>query len=224
MGNDLINLKLKTCLTPQNLAHVEKGNETLLKTKQGLDKLGISFFLIHGNLLGVIRDGHLIPFEGGDIDVATFVNPLEIGEERMKKVFEEIPGLRWRRLEGPVEVEGVYVSCLYLFGPWPISIEFWSRVPGTGRVRTYGSKLWCPAHCFDTMKEIEFLGKTFKVPGYYEDLLRWNYGKRWRIQSRMDHKNRKRRWVKCDINGIPEQPLIVTGSVPGFYLGTWDIG
>ena len=202
-------------LSEQNKQRLKNSEESLLLVKKVLDNLGIDFFITHGGLIGLVRDGHLIPYDT-DLDVATFVNPKEIGIEKIKNAFKK-EGV-YRCWQGPFR-PFLQTFGIYLKTPTVSDVEFWIKIPEENKVRTFDAGVWCPLDYFNSYKEIDYLGTKFKIPEKAEELLEWNYGPNWRIPCVLDTWERKRRWLKCDENGEPFRPFQVLDVPPSFYRG-----
>ena len=200
--------------------NILRGSESLLKTKEIFDEMGINFFLIHGTLLGVYRDGFLCPHEVpncsiGDIDVASFD---EMPDDKFAKFTEivEKHGLKMLQISAK-EYNGSRLVAAYIRGThWYIGIEFWVRLPDNKTVMTYDGLVTCPSKFFDSFKEINYLGKMFNIPGDTEGFLEYNYGESWRTHCVQAIVGDKRVWVKCDLSGDIIKPVEVMDTISGF--------
>ena len=200
--------------------NILRGSESLLKTKEIFDEMGINFFLIHGTLLGVYRDGFLCPHEVpncsiGDIDVASFD---EMPDDKFDKFTEivEKHGLKMFQISAK-EGDGFRVVGAYIRGThWYVGIEFWSRLSDKENVMTYDGLLKCPSKFFDSFKEIKYLGQIFNIPRDTEGFLEHNYGESWRTHCVQAIVDNKRAWVKCDLSGDIIKPVEVMDTISGF--------
>jgi len=95
--------------------------KSLREIKKILDKIEIRYWLDHGTLLGVVRDGKLIPWDT-DIDIGIF-------HSEAKKVIKKIPELEKKGYKVDVTDSSIYLSKL------PIAI-------GLGFYRTEKDKAW----------------------------------------------------------------------------------
>jgi len=205
------------------LRAILNGSESLLKAKEVLDDMGIDFFLIHGTLLGLYRDGYPCPYESpsgmGDIDLASFDDMPKSRFKEFTQIVEKHGLVMYSISERPVGdtwgTAGAYIRGT----PWYIGIEFWKKMPEEEKVVTYDGLLTCPSKFFETFKEINYLGKKFKIPVGTEGFLEYNYGKSWKIPCVQALANGRRVWVKCDLNGEFLEPLEIMDDISGFYKG-----
>lgn len=147
----------------------------LQTTKDLFDKCGLRFYLIFGTLLGAVRDHGLIK---GDEDVDVYVDSEELLRRSLPFLYEN--GLKVCRIN-----EHYYYSFhtdnksyidVYIRGKLPLSI--W--------------RLWCDRINFAVIPrmyirkhdKIEFLGIECLCPHKPERVLRYWYGKTWRIPIR----------------------------------------
>lgn len=151
-------------------ATVAKNN--LLDFKRIMDNENIVFCIMHGTLLGAIREKGFI---GHDIDIDTCV----LDEQ---KLIEAIPmldreGLKLCRYE-PTGIysfirNGVYIDVYIVNELKGIMNPFYVR---------YLYKV-IPRKFFKNLKTMEFLGETFTIPNHTLQLLEFWYGKNWRIPT-----------------------------------------
>jgi len=202
-----------------------KGTQSLLKVKEILDDMGIKFFLIHGTLLGIVRDGFLLPHDalfgaGGDIDVASFNEMPDYMFGEFIRIVQK-HGCKMFQIESQ-EWEGYRVVAAYIRGellPWPIGIEFWKKIPGD-KFLTYDQLKTIPSDYCEELIEIEYMGKTFNIPKNYDKFLEYNYGKSWRIPATFAIVNGKRVWAECDYDGNIIKPINVLEETNSFFLGS----
>ena len=195
------------------------GSESLLRMKDVLDEMKISFFLIHGTLLGLYRDGHLCAHETpsgmGDIDVASFDEMPNSRFGEFTRVVEK-HGLKMFQIDSK-EGYGKRTVGAYIRGtPWYLGIEFWKRIPEKNIVVTYDGLATCPSKFFETFKEINYLGRKFKIPGDTEGFLEYNYGKNWKTRCVQALADGKKVWVKCDIDGEFLDPIQIIDDISEF--------
>jgi len=148
-------------------------SENLLDFKEVLDKYKVTFVTIFGALLGIIREGNFISCDT-DVDVACF-NELGCHDHwQLKKVKEEL-------IKKGFDV--VSSDVCYLHNDFFIrngeKIEIWwfDRIDEEW---IFGDTIRYPAHYFDNLDEINFLGTKFKIPNNVEKFLELTYGRNWR--------------------------------------------
>lgn len=146
---------------------MDVAQRNLLAIKEILDSRGIRFWLCFGTLLGVYRNGALIPWDG-DSDLVIYV-------EDMLKFF---------RCESLFEQQGFKFSnvCIYrdhehtdiiFFYPDPLRVD--KRVSGPFQI---------DATAFDITNTIQFLGQEWRILSDPERWLRYIYGDNWRTPIR----------------------------------------
>lgn len=147
--------------------------ETLLKeAKRILDQLGLTFFLRHGTCLGAVRDHSFIPWDD-DLDFGSVIGLHGLTEEIVHETAAEFRKHGYSaevidselHLSVDLKKSGVQMdwTCYRIIGE---SIYQWPVVE-------------IPVSLHENLKEIEFLGTTFKVPNPPEEYLRLKYGPDW---------------------------------------------
>lgn len=169
---------------PKDPMHHARAHQALLALKQVLAKLGIPFFLIAGTLLGIVRQGALLPNDK-DMDVALpFATPRTALLDALKvHGFHSPEGQRVRDQQEPTWLFGV----LHL--PTQISIDlFFAQREGehiylgidakpTGlrwKLRRFG------------LTSLRFLETDWQVPDPPEQFLEDFYGPDWRTPQHYD--------------------------------------
>lgn len=169
----------------------------LLATKVILDRLGVDFWLDFGTLLGAERHGDLIPNDD-DIDVAMRAEDwtpavaqafLDAGFQLYPWPYEAKLGERFfsqPRADGLGWI-GVRHASLAAYRAWQDIFLYFDgpgvRYPGRSRFYPeYQNKgVWeQPAELVEQLKEVPFLGTTFKVPHDSAAYLANLYGPGWR--------------------------------------------
>ncbi len=165
----------------------------LIDTADILNAGKINYFLDAGGLLGLIRDGDLIPWDD-DLDLSIPVTELP----RLRKLYGRFRKRGWRIKEdsfmpadGPcwhkgdsrsVKVRNSYFLC---FGRGRIVMDvtltyrhdgyFWRGAMG---------KIWrIPAVYFDRHDTIEYAGRQIRIPDQVESYLTFLYGN-WRVPDK----------------------------------------
>ena len=152
--------------------------KNLLDVKVILDKLGISFFLTHGVLLGAYRSGEWIEWDD-DIELDIFD---EIFQNRYDEICQKFMKhgfiVRGRKIESKgnkgekvnlyrykesISIRGVYLDPNYERGKYRLTNVF-----------QYLKKF------YENPEDIKFKGAIFQAPGPIEDFLEYRYGGNWR--------------------------------------------
>lgn len=181
----------KFCFTGPNL---ENARALLLEITAMLDAAGIDYMLDAGTLLGIVRDGDLIPWDS-DLDISIpsrglpkLLEALRQGRMRHRWISRrffsrgfacwqtgdyravKIRDRRWWFFKGPL------VADLYIKYPWQ-GAYYWSSMRMISKA---------DARYFDNWEEVEYFGRRLKVPAFYKDYLATIYGD-WRT-PRKDYK------------------------------------
>ena len=168
--------------------------ELLLEITRVLDEAGVEYMLDAGTLLGLVRDGDLIPWDG-DLDISIpdrglpkLLALLRQGKLRHRWIsrrfyssgFEcwkpgdyrviKVRNRRWLLFKGPL------VADLYIKYRWKEDY-YWTSMRMISRAE---------ARYFDHYEEIDYFGRRLKVPAHYQDYLSKIYGD-WRT-PRQDYK------------------------------------
>ena len=156
----------------------------LLKTIDILNENGFKYWLEAGTLLGIMRDGDLIPWDY-DADLGI---PAETADEIMKLRLEFLPNYLIKRrkvhtswLPGDMRVIKVKTPWekirqvnfhVDLFCVYPVENKY--RWVDSGALKHVDRKY------YDTLGTIEWEGRTINIPGYAEEYLSLRYGN-WQI-------------------------------------------
>ena len=148
----------------------EQARGILMKTKQLLDKQGITFWLHYGTLLGAIREHSFIAHDY-DVDIMT---------EQHDALLAAIPALNEAGLRLIRVDEGLLYS--FAYNGVYIDVDIKSKAP-------FPLNLWyyklngnlVPKYLMTGLQQIEFLGEKFNIPANPEKLLKYYYGRTWRI-------------------------------------------
>lgn len=144
--------------------------KNLLEFREVMKRYQVKFLLMHGTLLGAIREHGFIQF---DIDIDTCT----LNEEGLKEAIPELDkrGLKLCRYEEHVIYsfirDGVYIDVYIVNVLQGLIKPFYVR---------YLYKI-IPRKYFRSTKKIEFLGEEFDIPNHCLQLLEFWYGKDWRI-------------------------------------------
>lgn len=175
MGEIIIKGKIFTFedvkLTYDNATTIDASiaKQNLLDFKKVLDERNIKFLIMHGTLLGAIREHDFIKH---DIDIDTCT----LSEE---KLIEAIPaldkvGLKLCRYESNILYSfirnGVYIDVYIVNKLKGLISPFYVRY----------LHYIIPRKFFRYTKSTSFLGETFYIPNHSTELLKFWYGENWR--------------------------------------------
>jgi len=166
LSNDILN--------KYRVYNVETAAVNLLEFKRVLDKYNINFWISHGTLLGVYRDGKLIDYDH-DCDISLKVSEfskfidaheglLEVGFKPIRLIYNE------RKFQRSVSY-GRKKTYIDVMGYRKINNDLWERMPGCVLLRDSQIK---------ELNTIKFQGETFNVVQDIERYLLAHYGKKWR--------------------------------------------
>lgn len=158
-------------LTYENSKILDKSiaKQNLLDFKEILDKNNVNFLLMHGTLLGAIREQDFI---NHDIDIDTCT----LEEE---KLVEAIPELS----KAELKLCRYEKNVIYSFIRDGVYIDVYIVNKLQGLISPFYVKyLWhiIPRKYFRNTKKISFLGKKFRIPNHSIKLLEFWYGQDWR--------------------------------------------
>ena len=171
--------------------NLEDARNLLLELVDLLNAAGIDYMLDAGTLLGIVRDGDLIPWDG-DLDIsipdrglpkllelvrqgalrhrwisrrffASAYDCWDAGDYRAIKVRDR----RWRLFKGRL------VADLYIKYRWK-DAYYWSSMRMISKA---------DARYFDRYEELDYFGRRVKVPASYQEYLTQIYGD-WRTPRR----------------------------------------
>ena len=158
-------------------------------TKEMVDmftELGIKYCLSHGTMLGVRRDGDVIPWDD-DVDLAVFTTD-------KPKFAEARARLRAKGFFVPDEGDPTKPISIKDNMPWydfvaikdgeKIECWFFDKI---GDFYIYDQKrdgLTIPQELFDTLSTIQWRGAAFYAPSNVEKFLDLMYGKKWNIPDK----------------------------------------
>lgn len=157
---------------------------------------GLHYWLDWGSLLGIIRDGKLIPYDK-DIDFSIFYKDLPllkklVGQINKKHFFCPRACLGYAR---QIESSGprvFYSKINHTFS----DIFMWKQFSKKQYANYYnlydaGKNItnMCPKTFFDNLSSVEFEGITIKTPSNTEKYLELRYGPNWRTPDPHFYKN-----------------------------------
>lgn len=142
----------------------------LLDFKKILNQHQVKFLIMHGTLLGAIREHNFIKH---DIDIDTCT----LDEKRLVEIIPALDkaGLKLCRYEK---------NLIYSFIRDGVYIDVYIVNKLQGLIRPFYVKyLWhiIPRKYFRHIKKMDFLGESFNIPNHSIELLEFWYGKEWHI-------------------------------------------
>lgn len=175
--------------------HLAKTLGMLSAVSQALDAAGVRYWLEGGTLLGVVREGRLLPWDT-DVDLATT-------DDQIPRLLKALPAMRRAGCRitlryhehyqqpfptGLLRILKIRDRRMYFFrGPVLIDLlikyrsgnnYYWSV--GKPRQRTVLSS---PSHFYESLETIEFNGHTYRRPADINNYLTHRYGQ-WRVPVR----------------------------------------
>ena len=188
----LDNISFKKVTDPYSMKRIQlqKGNyhqrmkNMLLKTIDILDQNRIKYWLEAGTLLGILRDGDLIPWDY-DADLGILA---QSADEIMKLRLNFFPNywIKRRKIQShwiPGDMRAIKVKTLWekirqinfhvdLFCVYPVQDKY--RWVDSNALKHIDRKY------YDTLSTIEWEGRTINIPNYAEEYLSFRYGN-WEI-------------------------------------------
>ena len=155
---------------------IEAMNKNLLDVKSILDKYEVTFALMGGGLLGVIREGKLLSHDY-DLDIACFAGTDKHDHWKMREVKKELESLNFNTVDN---------SCcriktdFFIRNKERIDIFWFEKIDEEW---IYNNTLRYPAYFFDKLDEVDFLNTKFKVPSNPKKFLEYTYGKGWTVKK-----------------------------------------
>ena len=178
--------------------------ENLVEVKHVFDKHGITFMLSHGTMLGIYRDGDLIPWDD-DVDIALFVED----KDKFPKAIEELKELGFFVPPNAPTPTSKFDAKKDI--PWYdfVAIKRGEKIEGwffekIGNYYVYdkprcGDSLKHPAKFYEPLKQYQWKGYIWNIPNDIEYWLLLMYGTGW---NKID-KDRKYNNQKYDRDGNP---------------------
>ena len=178
--------------SPLEKIQLQKGNyhhrmkKMLLKTIDILNEKGFKYWLEAGTLLGILRDGDLIPWDY-DADLGI---PAESADEIMKLRLDFLPNylIKRRRVQTPWLPGDMRV--IKVKTPWEkirqinFHVDLFCVYPVKNKYRWVDSNALkhVDRKYYDTLSTIEWEGRTINIPNHAEEYLSLRYGN-WQIPN-----------------------------------------
>lgn len=160
------------------LQRPEEAKKLLFIVKDVLDELKIEFFLLQGTLLGAVRDNGFAPGDE-DIDLGAQIYDLAPKIQKLSRCFQ-VKEIRARLYDAPYKF-----NKNMKVGKWGVNIDIVSFDFNNGKMFRLGGRYLDKAKVYDrkfadNLKEIDFLGRKFKIFVDAEEWLEIEYGPNWR--------------------------------------------
>jgi len=169
--------KIKDSYIVSKKINLRERTKNIIEVKFMLDNLGVSFFLVHGGLLGAYRDGEFIKLDN-DIDLDVFDEIFKRKYKEMREKFIEAgfivrsTKIEQNRLGGKlnlyrfrekISIRSIYLNPNYEQGQYRLTNNF-----------RYLKKF------YNNPSSIKFKNEVFQTPGPIEKYLTYVYGDKWR--------------------------------------------
>lgn len=165
----------------RDLLDVNATSAVLKAVTDGLDELGLTYFIDSGTLLSAYRDNSINVYDH-DIDVRIFrdeVNPAK-ESELVKMLWDK--GFRLMVMSDPRQLgashprgTGVMLDLKFCeLDESDVWYYCWKEPDPIPAVHMY------PRRFFENMTTIELLGNKYSCPAPIEEYIEWHYGKDWR--------------------------------------------
>jgi len=194
-NHSLNNIPFKKVInaSPLEKIQLQKGNyhrrmkKMLLKTIDILNEKGFKYWLEAGTLLGILRDGDLIPWDY-DADIGI---PADTADDIMKLRLDFLPNylIKRRKINSnwlPGDMRVIKVKT-----PWEkirqinFHIDLFCVYPVKDKYRWVDSNALkhVDKKYYDTLSTIQWEGRTINIPNYAEEYLSLRYGN-WQVPKR----------------------------------------
>ena len=164
-------------IPPMNVADGEK---LLREVQDVLDSHGVVFFLRQGTCLGAVRDGALIPWDD-DLDIGSIVDMHGFTESLIEPVAESL-----RSIGCYVEVRHDALYTAVKIMKYRIKVDWHCHRVVKGTIAHYPGVPF-PVGLFEQLRDVPFLGRSFRVPDPPEEYLRYKYGPDWQTPKRVGY-------------------------------------
>lgn len=170
---------------------IKRAEEILLEVKNIFDECNVEFFLICGTLLGPIREGRTLPWDG-DVDIGVKHEILKDNIHFLERAFldkgytTELRTCQYgyaRSFDVRKDLIHVCIRDYDVSG----DKRFHARIIADDNISIEGTCSVFDKRLFDNLKTIDFLGVKFLVPNPPEDFLTAHYGA-WEIPNYADSK------------------------------------
>ena len=176
--------------SPLEKIQLQKGNyhhrmkKMLLKTIDILNEKGFKYWLEAGTLLGILRDGDLIPWDY-DADLGI---PAESADEIMKLRLDFLPNYLIKRRRSQTPWLPGDMRVIKVKTPWEkirqinFHVDLFCVYPVKNKYRWVDSDALkhVDRKYYDTLSTIEWEGRTINIPNHAEEYLSLRYGN-WQI-------------------------------------------
>jgi len=182
--------------TPLQGQELQRAIQLLFDVTLLLDEHLIPYHLEGGTLLGLVRDGHLIPWDH-DLDISVPAPYFK----RVLKVLRKLPILKWRRRVRKTETETVawevgrprlikikdrHRRLPFLREELCLDIFIKHHRDGFVYWQTGSHLMQVNKRFYESHDVVEFAGRLLKTPNHYEEYLSLKYGD-WKTPRKLWH-------------------------------------
>ncbi|MFC1899531.1 LicD family protein [Chloroflexota bacterium] len=154
--------------------NINTARKLIAEIKKIMDDNNVSFFLRQGTCLGAIRNGDLIPWDD-DIDIGSIYGLHGFEEQQIATV---IPDMQKKGFLTRISAHNDYYKCV-TFVKGSMRIDWGCYWEINSSIIMYPA-IPIPMRLFESLKEIELLGRKYLVPNPPEEYLCYKYGEDWR--------------------------------------------
>ena len=175
---------IKNAVTPfTDIPTLELARETMGVLSEYLISCNVNVYVDFGTLLGLIRDGDIIPWDD-DIDFAVNEEDFECVVKHMKSFAQLAPkaaGLEWQvsvisRANNDTSIKIEFSQLQKKYNDFKIGIAKRRHIDGNSVLVGLGGMLYAPSFHFKDHEIINVFGYNFKTPSKPKEYLSFVYG------------------------------------------------
>jgi len=174
--------------------HAKVAKKMLKDVTNLLDELDIRYFLEFGTLLGIVREGRLLPWDT-DLDISITDDNLQKLIDNKRKFWDIGYRIKFRRFKndigkykkGDIRIIKMQTRKLYFLKDKSLLDIFIMKKEDDGHTFVVNDKphilKTVPLKFHNNSNSIDFDGKTYSIPDFHEDYLEYIYGD-WRTPKK----------------------------------------